>query len=127
MNKLGRGPLRDATYQISKALSLPVSESKIVEDFLMRSYVLTCDPPPPPPPVRLQGDHLNKTGRDSVEDATHQTSKLYMSSSFTEEDFQRFCIFFLLIVMATRVMDGIKLFKQFLLYSRKIPAKFHQD
>ena len=48
-----------------------------------------------------------------------------MPSSFREEDFQRFCFFFLLVAMATRVMDGIQSLE--LLCPRKIPAKFHQE
>ena len=35
-----------------------------------------------------------------------------MSYSFREKDFQRFRIFFLLVAMATRVMDGIKFFEK---------------
>ena len=62
-----------------KALSLPVSESKIFEVFLPCSYVLTCEPPSPGAgPVLTPGDHLNKLGRGSLGDATHQISKLYV-------------------------------------------------
>ena len=43
MNKLGRGPVGDATYQISN-LHRPVSEKKNFEDGLLCSYVPTCDP-----------------------------------------------------------------------------------
>ena len=44
MNKLGRGPQGDATYQIFKALRLQVLEKKNFEDGLLCSYVPTCDP-----------------------------------------------------------------------------------
>ena len=35
-----------------------------------------------------------------------------MPSSFREEDFQKFCYFFLLVAMATRVMGGIQSLEQ---------------
>ena len=46
MNKLGRGPLGDATYKISKYqkyLGLPLSEKKNSEICLLCSYARTCD------------------------------------------------------------------------------------
>ena len=43
MNKLGRGPQGDATYQI-KSLRHPVSEKKNFEDGLLCSHVPNCDP-----------------------------------------------------------------------------------
>ena len=39
MNKLGRGPLCDATYQISlDALGLLVSDKEIFIDFILKTY-----------------------------------------------------------------------------------------
>ena len=55
----------------------------------------------------------------------HTKYQSSMSYSFREDDFQRFCTFFLLVAIATRVMDGIKFFVE--LHPRNIPAKFHQD
>ena len=52
-----------------------------------------------------------------------------MPSSFRGEDFQRFCIFFLFVAMATRVIGGIKFFEKLNfveLDPRNIPVKFHQ-
>ena len=44
-----------------------------------------------------------------------------MPSSFREEDFQRFCYFFLLVAMATRVMIGIQSLEQL---SRASPKEY---
>ena len=45
LNKLGRGPLGDATYQISiKALCLMASDKKMFSYFPYISLCKTCDP-----------------------------------------------------------------------------------
>ena len=50
MNVLGRGPLRDATYERSKLQAFQFQRVKFYN--FLHSYVLNCDdnPPPPPPP-----------------------------------------------------------------------------
>ena len=69
LNKFGRGPLGDATYQISR-LGLMVSDQKIFPCFSLLSLCETCDPwgraifgP--------RGDILNKLGRGPLGDATY--------------------------------------------------------
>ena len=49
----------------------------------------------------------------------HTNYQSSMSSSFREEDFQRFCNFFPFGSMATRVMNGIEFFEQFYTASPK--------
>ena len=69
LNKLGRGSLGDATYQISS-----LSDKKIFHVFPYKAYVIHVTPgrghfwP--------QGYNLNKLGRGPLGDATYQISRV---------------------------------------------------
>ena len=68
LNKLGRGPLGDATYHIS-SLTLMVSEKKIFQCF---PYLLSLCKQLDTRAGHFwpQGHHLDKLGRGSLGDAT---------------------------------------------------------
>ena len=70
LKKLGRSPLGDATYQISKLYAFQFQRRRI------HNFVRTCDPPGLGL-FRPQGLYL-KPGRDPLVEATYQTSKLYI-------------------------------------------------
>ena len=75
VNKLGRGPLGDATYQISKLFSFQFQRRRI----LKFPSLFLCSNLWPPGQGRfwLKGHHMNKLGRGPLEDAIYQISKLY--------------------------------------------------
>ena len=93
MNKLCRGPLEDATYQISKLLAFHFQRRKNFEICLLCFYAPTCDP---------QG----RTNPDSrgilwtnLEEVPKEMSnikyQISMPSSFSEEKFWRLASLFL--------------------------------
>ena len=67
LNKLDRGPLGAAKYQISRALGHLVSDKKIFSHFHNISLNKTCVP---------QVYKLNKLGRGLLGGATYQVSRL---------------------------------------------------
>ena len=74
LNKLGRGPLGNATYQISRIEALRFQTRRFFHVFPKIGLCKKCDPgaghiwPP--------GYNLNKLGRSLLGDATYQISKL---------------------------------------------------
>ena len=75
LNKLARGPLGDATYQISRDLGLVVSDKKTFSYFPYISLCKTCDP--------LRRSHfvpkgliLNKRSRGPLDDASYKILRL---------------------------------------------------
>ena len=75
MNKLGRGALGNATFQISKPHVFQFQTGRILK--------LVCFVPmfhhvtPGEGPILTQGHHINTLGRGPKGDATYQISKLY--------------------------------------------------
>ena len=74
LNKLGRGPLGDATYQILKALGPVVSDKKIFPHF---AYVKILTPEAGHFRPQGQGCNLNKLYRGLLDEATYKISRLY--------------------------------------------------
>ena len=68
MNNLGRGPLGDTTYKISKLCTFKFQRRRILKFSFFAPMFWTCDP---------RGHHMNNLGRGPLGDATYQISKLY--------------------------------------------------
>ena len=68
MNTLGRGPLEDATYKISKLYDFQFHRTLFLCFKLVTQGQGQFGP---------QGHHLNKLGRGKLADATYQISKFY--------------------------------------------------
>jgi len=63
LNNFGRGPLDDAIYQILKPLGLVVSDKKIFENCILKTYFLT-----PWPTYATNQNNLNNFGRGPQSD-----------------------------------------------------------
>ena len=75
LNKLGRGSLGDASYQISRLYALWFQTRRFFYGFPYISLCKQCDPVAGN--FQPQGHNLNKLGRGPLGDATYKISRLY--------------------------------------------------
>ena len=87
LNKLGRGPLGHATYQISRFWTLWFQTRRC----LCFPYIsLYKNVTPGAGPFLVPGHKLNKLGRSPLDDATYQISR---TQGFRQEDFFTFSLY----------------------------------
>ena len=74
MSNLGRGPLDDITYQISRSGPCGSREEDFISNFLTLSYVKLISPRAGP--FLARGHNLNNLGRGPLDDITYKILKL---------------------------------------------------